>query len=128
MILKYFFSHDFFCVFREKFQNQISQQQQQQQQPQQKQTQSPIHANNNSNTNTLNRRNIEVKKKVWSVDAHEQQQQPAPVVQQIPPFQNNGNTHPTSAFIQQPTNGIDVSIRILLNFNKLFVFSIDKPI
>jgi hypothetical protein len=72
---------------RDKFQTQISQQQQQQPQ----QSQSPIH-----NTNQ-NRRNLEVKKKVWSVDTPDQQQQPI--------YHTNGNGHYPAG--QQSTNGVD---------------------
>jgi hypothetical protein len=78
----------FFYLFRDKFQTQISQQQQQQPQ----QSQSPIH-----NTNQ-NRRNLEVKKKVWSVDTPDQQQQPI--------YHTNGNGHYPAG--QQSTNGVDV--------------------
>jgi hypothetical protein len=80
--------------FRDKFQNQISQQQQQQQsQPQ-------------INNNNQNRRNVEVKKKVWSVDTPDQQQQTV--------NHTNGNGHYSS--VQQPTNGMDVSRNNIYEF------------
>jgi len=67
---------------RDKFQNQISQQQQ-------RQSQSPVHNNNQ------NRRNVEVKKKVWSVDTPDQQQMT---------YHSNGNGHYLTV---QQQNGID---------------------
>ncbi|CAF2989043.1 unnamed protein product [Rotaria sp. Silwood2] len=92
---------------RDKFQTKISQQQ--------RQSQSPIHNNNQ------NRRSVEVKKKVWSVDTSEQQQQQQqspPQQQQSPPqqqqqqqlqqqtlYHNNPNGHHPS--VQQQTNGVD---------------------
>ncbi|CAF0930923.1 unnamed protein product [Rotaria sordida] len=72
---------------RDKFQNKISQQQQ-------RPSQSPIHNNNQ------NRRNVEVKKKVWSVDTSDQQPQ-----QQQMSHQTNANGHHSS--VQQSANGID---------------------
>jgi len=80
--------------FRDKFQNQISQQQQQQSQPQ-------------INNNNQNRRNVEVKKKVWSVDTPEQQQQTV--------NHTNGNGHYSS--VQQQTNAMDVSRNNIYEFN-----------
>lgn len=77
-------------MFREKFQNQISQQQQQV-----KQSDSFTQNNNQS------RRNVEVKKKVWSVDTAEQSQQ-----QSTYHVNGNGNGYHTSPQ-QQQTNGID---------------------
>ncbi len=84
--------------FRDKFQNQISQQQQQSQ-PQ-------------INNNNQNRRNVEVKKKVWSVDTPDQQQQTV--------NQTNGNGHYSS--VQQPTNGMDVSRNNIYEFF-IYVYS-----
>ena len=82
-------------MFREKFQNQISQQQQQV-----KQSDSFTQNNNQS------RRNVEVKKKVWSVDTAEQPQQ-----QSTYHVNGNGNGYHTSPQQQQQqqqqTNGID---------------------
>ena len=95
-------SFDF--VFRDKFQNQISQQQQ-------RQSQSPI-LNNNQN-----RRNVEVKKKVWSVDTPDQQQA------QQTAYNSNGNGHYSS--VQQSTNGIDVRSqkeKIYINENFCIIF------
>jgi hypothetical protein len=97
--------------FRDKFQNQISQQQQQQQsQPQ-------------INNNNQNRRNVEVKKKVWSVDTpdQQQQQQSSPPSPPSPPqtiYHTNGTGHYSS--VQQQTNGIDVSRR------RTKIFSVDS--
>ncbi|CAF5009491.1 unnamed protein product, partial [Rotaria socialis] len=68
-----------------------------------RQSQSPTHNINQ------NRRNLEVKKKVWSVDTPDQQQQPQPQPQSQPQqqllYHSNGNgSYPS---IQQQMNGID---------------------
>ncbi|CAF0958209.1 unnamed protein product [Rotaria sordida] len=55
--------------------------------------------------NNQNRRNVEVKKKVWSVDTSDQQPQ-----QQQMSHQTNANGHHSS--VQQPANGIDVVKKI----------------
>ena len=84
----------FFFLIRDKFQNKISQQQ--------RQSQSPVHSTN------LNRHNVEVKKKVWSVDTPDQQQQPMF-------YHTNGNEYCSS--VQQRANGIDVSRNGIENYN-----------
>ena len=91
-------SHRLLCIifdphfpfsFRDKFQNQISEQQQRQPQT--------TPSNNNQN-----RRNVEVKKKVWSVDPPDSPQPQSPTA-----YPTNGNGHHSST--QQQTNGLDVS-------------------